>query len=310
MQLAINFIKQTFGDLSQVLIRFFADFTQQSRYSIILKLSLLFIFSFTDSEHALDIPLKILALYMIISNRLFLDKSLWLILMLFHLLILFLQWDYIDNHKYISIYWLLACYLSLYSSKPLEHLQFNAKVLIGTVFIVATFQKIIGGQYTDGSFLHFTFITDGRFEIPIGLWADLPMNLLPENQAAMDDLRSFPNIVQDIKLHTANSIKHLARFVSYWTLIVEFLIGFLFLYSIKSDRLRQFKDYVLMYFMLSTYSIVMVSGFNYLLILLGFSQTIEKQKSASTLYIIGLMIFEARQIPWLKYISYIVRAFQ
>ena len=280
------------------------EFINLKRHILILKLTLLFIVVFTRSDFYLHIPTKILATYMIFSDNLSAHKGLWGFLTFVHLLIIITQWQYIDNHKFLSVYWITTCFLSLFSKDILKTLQFNGRILIGLTFLFATFHKIAGGEYLNGKFFLFTFLTDSRFEWPVGLAAQLTMEKLPMNYHKLETLRSWPLDIKSITLFATPFIKSLAYFVSYWTIFIEGVIAIFFLTPTKYI-ISKYKDITLIIFILSTYLIVMVSGFYYLLFLLGFSQLDIKQSKSAYLYIFCLIVFEMRNIPFFEYLTYL-----
>lgn len=282
----------------------FADlFLDQDQHLLVLKISLILIFAFTRSLYLLNIPVQILALYMIIGPKLVTSKECWWGLFLSVLTITLLEWDFIDNHKYLKLYWVLTCLISLYYKNPIKLIKDNARLILGIIFLIAVFHKISWGQYLNGSFFHYTYLTDGRFEFPIGYLANLTIEKLPNNYSMMNKLQDFPELISSISLFSSSKIKQISLLTSWWVVIIEFLVGITFIFSNKINIFYKLKDILLVIFILSTYSIVMVSGFYYILVLLGFSQVEKHEKNRAYLYMVCLLLYELRRlpiIPWIK----------
>jgi len=276
-------------------------FLNQDRHCLILKLTLMFAFTLTRSEYYLHIPLQAFTLYMVLSDVLAKNKTAWIVNTAVHFLIIFSQWDYIDNHKWLSCYWMLACNLSLYVSNPLKMLRESARMLIGWLFFIATFHKFDWLQFHDGSFMHFTFLTDGRFEWTMGLTTGMTMDKLPANYRAEDFFSRLPLAFDYFNLNTNLGIRIWAFFSSWWVIFIEGIVGISFLFAKKSRFFNQIKDGSLIVFMITTYSIVMVSGFNFMLLLLGFANTRVNQKKICYWYMFCFCLFEFRKLPLLRW---------
>lgn len=248
---------------------------------------------------------------MLLDQRFTMSKRLWWVIIFGHALILISEWDFIDNHKYLSSYWMLACGLSLYfenTQEAKEMLAKNARWLIGLCFSFATFWKIIGGQFLDGSFLHYTFLTDGRFEFAVGYITNITRDILPANKMMVSHLQDYVLVQNGATLVSPSFVKSMALYVSWWTLLIEGLVGLSFLLP---DRffLGRRRDIFNLTFILSTYTFVPVAGFNYILVLLGLSQLTPQQKKMGGAYILALIISEAKRIPFLDYLFYIYSQF-
>jgi len=291
----------TIKKIPKVLEGYIDDFLHGPREILIYKLSLLFIVAFTKSDYGIHIPLRILALYMIFSDKLCQSKSLWGILALGNIAIIASQWDYIDNHKYLSCYWLTACYLSLYAEHRLKYLQNNARILVGLVFTLATFHKIIWGEYLDGSFFHFTYLVDQRFADFVTAIANFTPDVLQANNETIHMMRDFPLDYAQGTITSHANVRNIALFSSYWVILIEGSVGLSFLFALKSKFINKIKDWILLLFIFSTYGLVMVAGFNYMLVLLGISSTKLDARKTTIGYMLALMVFEMRNIPWSKY---------
>jgi hypothetical protein len=203
-------------------------------------------------------------------------RSLWIC---FFVSLLFLYSDKIfslDNHKWLFLYWVIGILLTFQLEKEevLEHLSKTACWLIIVSFTLALFWKFYGGEYLNYKLFEFNLAGgDPRFQDFIRLVAgysfeEAKMNsylakeyLLPEGIPA-----AYPSAFV-----VKPGLILWAKFLSYYTLLIELLIPTLFLLAIKFEKIRKYASYSLVIFIVTVYLIVPVSGFGALLAILGFS---------------------------------------
>ena len=282
---------------------FITYFLDVPKHVLVLKLALFFILAFTSSKWMIHIPLRILALYMLIDHRFSVNKILWAILLAGHLLIIGLEWDFIDNHKYLSLYWVMTCYFSLFEESDEQKIKFlvlNSRLIIGLVFFFSTAWKFIGGQFINGTFMHFTFLTDSRFENFVGFITNITRDILPQNYDLLRKMKEYPTINRTGRLLSPLFTNHLALFVSWWTIFIEGSIALFFLLP-TNKIISNLRHVSLMVFILTTYSFISVPGFNYLLVMLGLSQLNNNQRKWAITYIIVLIFSDAKKIPFFDY---------
>jgi len=282
------------------------DFLEGPREVLIYRFSLLLNVLYAKSDYAFHVPLKLLSIYMLFSNSLCRNKFFWGILALGNIIIVGTQWDYIDNHKYLLCYWVLICFFSRFAEDSLSNLQFNARLLIGIVFGLATFHKVAWGEYLDGSFLHFTFLSDGRFQGVVNYFTNLSFEDLNFNGDLLERVRQFPIDNPVVQLKSNGAVLSLAKSMSYWTIFIEGLIAVTFLIPFRNKLMEYSRDISLLVFMITTYGIVMVPGFNYILILMGIAQTPVASRKRIWAYLGALLFYELHLMPWEKYLVHLL----
>ena len=284
------------------------QFLEMPKEKLILRLSLVFILTFTKSDFYIHYPLAIMALYMLFVTGMTNNRFLWMIQSLGHFLLVALQWDYIDNHKYLSAYWIFTCWLSLYAIEPAKMLKRSANLLIGTIFLLAVGQKVFRGQWLDGSFMHYTYLTDSRFELFVGWLSGITIDILPQNYRLIWEALSEPYSFPGVALNSTPFIRQLAFASSLWTLFIEALVGIVFLLPEKV-KLYRYKHAIMFFFIASTYMVVNVAGFHYILILMGITSTEPQSKRANVGYLVLLILFELRKVPFGYYFQMILSNF-
>ncbi|MGH7803023.1 MAG: hypothetical protein ACREQJ_01640, partial [Candidatus Binatia bacterium] len=113
------------------------------------------------------------------------------------------SWYAIDNHKYLLNYWLLALALGLTLSEPRRAIAFNARVLIGLAFLLATIQKIAAPDFLNGDFLGVSMLVDRRFQ-PLGEWlGGLSPGAFDANFRGLQSLVRFDSQLTVVPLESA-----------------------------------------------------------------------------------------------------------
>jgi hypothetical protein len=278
------------------LIKIKEELLQTDRTELILRLSAIMFLLHGHTNWALDIPIRIMCSLMLISTGLLKSRLLWGCLFIIFFFTNAGQWYIIDNHKYLMTYWCLACCLAVFSEKSLKLLQINARWLIGLTFLFATLWKLFTLEYADGSFLHFTMLTDSRMKVPAMLGGTVSLDALDKNYELFSFFRHFPDPAKKAQLIGGATSGGFALGWSYLTLLVEGLLAVVFLFNIKF--FRKFRNYLLILFVLGTYYLLPVIGFGFLLTILGLSQLDVKERPALFFaYMITLALIQLTIVP-------------
>ena len=223
----------------------------------------------------------------------------WGLLTVFITLRLYISWPINDNHAYLLAYWCLAVTICLLTDDAKKHLAVNARYLIGFVFLFATIWKLIlSPDYIDGTFFKINMLVDPRFED----FSRLVGGLSGEK---------FQELHQYVKQHVDGQLigslyypeipgrfLTVALFLTYFTVIVEFLVAVAFLWPLNKG-LSKYRDYVLLFFCATVYSVATVEGFGWLLLAMGIVQVYQGRFRTRILYILvfALILFY-REVPW------------
>ena len=202
-----------------------------------------------------------------------------------------LDWPLPDNHAYLLFYWCLAVSIATVSRDAGRCLSFNGRMMIGLAFAFSVLWKVfLSGDFMDGRFFRITMLTDHRFEwfthMVGGLTAVEFENLKWFVSQHVDGQMPFSG--SEIPTQPARFIL-VSQTLTYWTVLVESAVALLFL--IPGERgLSRFRDFFLVLFCVTTYSVATVEGFGWLLIAMGVSQCGDGRKGARFLYIAAFFL--------------------
>ncbi|QDU69785.1 hypothetical protein [Engelhardtia mirabilis] len=199
----------------------------------------------------------------------------------------------IDNHKVLMVYWCLALSLSMKSRALLAH---HSRLLIGWCFLFAAYWKAVTPGFVDGSFLHFTMLTDTRFTGFAQIVAGIDAGVLDENRSALRSTVSGD--VASARLLDSRFAGPLALSMTLWTLVSEVLIAVTFLLSKWIRLARNLRHVVLAQFVCFTYPVATVVGFGWLLTIMGYAQT-GRMEGRSRIVFLGLFLaMQLFLVPW------------
>lgn len=220
---------------------------------------------------------------------------------------IYFNWESSDNHKYMFVYWCLTLCttFSLPRSQWSEGLARTSRLLLALCMILATAWKLAMPEYVDSRFFTFELLTDDRFANFTHWTTGVPTATLELNR----DLRSFITSnaaawTPTVQLGGAAQVAPLALFLTWWTVLIEGLIGLLFLLP-AGKWTNRVRNSLLILFAATTYSVAPVRGFGWMLMLLGLAQS--PHSPGSTLasdeakfrwgYLAGLLLIQAYMLP-------------
>ena len=218
------------------------------------------------------------------------NPYLWTGLALFLGTRLILSWPFSDNHAYLLFYWCRAVAICLYTADAKKYLTVNARYLIGLAFLFATIWKLIlSPDFSDGTFFSVNMLTDPRFEdftkLVVGL-SDGKYNELYQFVSQHVDGRLMGNIGTP---QIPEKLFLVSSFLTYYTLIIESLVAAAFLWPLNRG-LSKYRDYILLFFCITVYSVATVEGFGWLLLAMGSVQVYEHRYRTRVLYILVFII--------------------
>ncbi|NEP63766.1 MAG: hypothetical protein F6K31_43890, partial [Symploca sp. SIO2G7] len=229
---------------------------------------------------------KLLALTMLVYSPLVRQRWAWLAMGVFLAGNNLWHWSTLVNHEYLYTYWVLVCAIALWSRTPKQVLSWNARWLIGLCFLFATLWKLVGGEYLDGSFLHLTFLLDSRLTMGAVLFGGLDLATLAENRRIFETMQASAAVLEPQQLLTTSRMATTSLVLSYWTILIEGLVAASFLLTVFR-WLYQKRDWVLIGFVITTYTVIPVLGFGALLMVMGL---IQARSSVIARIYLGLLI--------------------
>lgn len=281
---------------------------------VALRMTALLLLLYGSSDLWLDIPLQVVTGAMLLSPWLLLRPAAWVVVCALFWGFNLTDWAWIDNHKYLMSYWVLVCLLCLRSPRPGAVLAHNARWLIGLAFAFAVLWKLLAGQYLDGSFLHYTFLADDRLSFAARWLGGLSPDQLAHNRFLETDLALNPQGGGSVPFETTDRMRMVALISSYWTLFIEGLVALAFLLPAAWGRVARWlsttRDLWLLVFLVTTYLLLPVLGFAYLLAIMGFCQCVpasaadgetpntRNQRRLRLGYLLLFAVLQISRLPW------------
>ncbi len=247
---------------------------------MILRMSLLLALLAAAPKGQVATAFHCLVLLALFFPKLGQHRDFWLALTSLQSFAIFYTWGSSDNHKYLIAYWFFTLYLALLSSKGnkdffKDFCASSARYLIAGAMLFAALAKIIHPEYVNGDFFRVTLLTDGRFQVFTSLLTDLDKSILEENYSTMKLMRN--SAISEMSLQGLKEVNFWALFLTWWTILIEVIIGLLFLWNKKPLWGHLF----LITFMITTYSVATVTGFSLILCCLAYahcqSQTLPRK---------------------------------
>lgn len=260
------------------LARLREDILGQPRQLLVLKLTCLFLLfrGYGDEPNLFPFNLSfaMLSMAMILSPTLLTQRALWGALALGLLYLIARHWHLTDNHQYLMMYWFLACALASGTDRTDELLCWNSRLLIGLAFGLATSWKLLAGEYWDGSFFHVVFLEGHELRGIGGFLGGLTARAAEENLRIVQYLNLFPPGPVGATLTTTSGVRLVSLLTSYFVVLLEAGVcaSFLCAAAGRYRRLAASGDYLLLIFIVSTFSFAQVTRFASLLTIMGFAQ--------------------------------------
>jgi hypothetical protein len=226
--------------------------------------------------------------------RLQVDPTFWLLTSLPLAAAAMLRWGQLDNHQYLFMYWCLVLYLAV-GTTPATRKSFiavNAQALIALCMGFSVLAKILSPSYLDGSFFKYTLLLDPRFSMVSEGLAGMTPEQLETNRSVATGLRIKhlePKADVGTQLETSPLLPVVASAMAWWTIGIEAIIALAF--ALPSGVLmRRFRNALLLIFLLTSYAVVPVQGFAWILMNLGIAQCGENERKTRFAYFAAFAI--------------------
>lgn len=237
----------------------------------------------------------------LIFRRWLLTPAFWYITAMLLGTTIYLNWESSDNHKYMFVYWCLAMCsaLSLPRGEQSETLARSSRLLIALCMILATAWKALTPQYMDDRFFTYELLADERFSHFTSWTTGVPLETLALNRDLRDLQINYPPVGEKIpvvELGGGERVALLACFLTWWTVLIEGLIGILYLLP-TSKRINTFRNVLLILFAVTTYSVAPVRGFGWMLMLLGLAQCNREERIYRWGFLGAMLLIQAYMLP-------------
>ena len=257
-------------------------------YNLALRLTLLDLILKPIGSWEIRVPVLITSILGLVIPGLLKNPVIWFLLTGFTLSRVIFDWPLSDNHAYLLFIWCFVIFISTLRKDKIL-LTKNAKLMIGLVFCFAFIWKaFLSPDFLDKRFFSVAMVEDPRFSE----FTQLTCNI---SEYELYDFRDYITQHVDGKLLNGNvvnfnlgCIDKISGFLTYYTLILELLVALFFLIP-KKLAISKYRDYFLILFCISIYSVATVEGFGWLLIAMGISQS-DNKKLPILLYILSFFI--------------------
>lgn len=208
-------------------------------------------------------------------------------------------WPVADNHYYLLAYWCLAVSLALIMEQSREALATSARWLLGFVFVFAVLWKaLLAPDYLDGRFFRVTLLTDERFAYTSQLLGGISAEELAENREYLRALPPGAELVDPPRLREPPALRRLAIVSTWGSLLLEGALALAFLLPWGRWTLHV-RHGLLLAFCAVTYAFAPVSGFGWLLAVMGLAQVGPERRGLRAGYlVVWFLILFYGDVPW------------
>lgn len=224
----------------------------------------------------------------------------WLALALAGTIATIVDWERIDNHKYLLDYWLwILAIVHLFADSPQQRrmIHLNARFFLCLIFLAASVQKLTSPSYRSGEMFEHYLYVDSRFTA-FGKLAGIDPAVAEAVKKRMMFLRSPFAEVRDnvLGIPASQRAREMALVMTWWDVSLQFLIGILLFFGQRrTDRIAHV---LLLFFIFTTYLPAPVYGFGWILAIMGFTLAKEKFPALAAVYILGFLAILIYQVPW------------
>jgi hypothetical protein len=192
-------------------------------------------------------------------------------------------WSEADNHQWLMMYWCIALGAAFAGGDLRRRMATAARRLVGLCFLFAVLWKVMTPDFLDGTFWQVALVGDRRFEVVARLVGGLAEGELAALRRTVE--QAAAGTAPPVVMATAvpGALATLGRVISVWTLAIEGLIAASFL-ARAGTRLSRLRNAALLVFLASTYPIAPVTGFGWLLTVMGMAQTAPAERRGRLAY--------------------------
>ena len=251
------------------------------------------IVSFAESLY-IAVPVTALTLFAVVYRAVLTSPRYWFVVAVLVNVWNVLHWYGTDNHRYLIGYWCVAIFAALIAGQP-DALRTSARLLVGLTFAFALLWKIVSPDYLDARFMHFSLLTDPRFQGVAATFGDLDHEIRHFNELAYTALTSYDGDLEAVGLRTTGAAETTARVLTWWGVTIEGLVALTFLWPGRR-RLARYRDLLLVVFIASTYVIAPVVSFGLILAVMGLTQRERPQGAATVGYVAVLLLMPVYQL--------------
>jgi len=268
-----------------------------ARLDLYAIMTLLLLLLYPSDFWYVRIPITVLCVSAFVFRQLRLDPKFWFVAAMIVMAGNYQNWFLVDNHKYLLGYWCLALFCCFQTDDPKKSLAAIARWLIGLSFLFAVFCKVASSDYIGGTFFHYSILLDDRFRSLSESLGGMTPEMSNANRMAYRALLNFDSRIEAVSLLYPKGTTYLAVIFTWWTLFIEAFVAVGFLWPL-GKLISKWRDFILLAFILSTYSVAPVLGFGWTLIIMGLAQCEDRFKYIPQLYMIAFIILQVYNLPF------------
>lgn len=283
-----------------------ATIRQMDTVDLCSSLTLILLLFYGADFWYMNIPLRILCFSALVVPPLRNNALFWALILMALVPGNVRNWITIDNHKYLINYWCLVLFLvhCVPSEKRSQVMATNARALLILCFGFAALQKILSEDYLDGRFFQFELLFDERFETFAWLFAGVDRAVLQEFRILKAEMvYGFETGIDLAKVDLIESsrLMGVAYFLTWWTFLIEGFIAATLVWRNPNRILRLVQNFLLIVFILSTYSVALVEGFAWTVIIMAIAQLPRGLERFRIAYLfLALVFLQLCEAPWMK----------
>ena len=247
---------------------------------------------------------RICLLMFIVHPRSIRRAEFWLALALAGTISTILDWERVDNHKYLLDYWLWVLSIVHLFDQPERQqriIRFNARFFLCLIFLAASAQKLSSRSYRSGEMFEHYLYVDQRFG-GFGKLIGIDPSVSDAVKKQLMFLRSPFAEVEGNEIHIAGSdrARAAALVMTWWDLSLQLAIGALLLF--RQRRTDEIAHVLLLFFIFTTYLPAPVFGFGWILAIMGFTLAQDKFPRIAAIYMACFLAILLYQVPWREWV--------
>ncbi|MGF1477409.1 MAG: hypothetical protein ACFB6S_17840 [Geminicoccaceae bacterium] len=279
-------------------VRFMLRHYQELELPKLVALSSYVLFVLHGFDHDLvQIAAGLSLLAFVLDRQLILCWWFWAPIALTSSFALWQTWENTGNHMYLITYWTWVMTAALVLPHQAGHvITVNARFLVVFIFLVAVFQKIMSSTYLSGEAFEMQLLHANRFRDFSAIFG-IPGETLALARDQIDFLRSpaFDVEGNQVLIPSDDHVKRLAFWLTWYDLVVQFLIGAAFL--VRRRAFDIIGHAALLGFIVTTYFWVQITAFGWLITLLGLTLARQNMRGLDVVYMGCLALLVVFQVP-------------
>jgi hypothetical protein len=279
--------------LDRTLVEVRSSLAAWSQHGITLRLTLVLLILHGATSPFAAAVIRLVALIMLVLPQVAERASfLWWVLAAILAISNIQQFELIDNHQYLITYWIFACATTLSSW---QRLQINASALIAIVFGFAVLWKIASFDFLSGEFFSLTLLIDGRTQPIAGLFSSGGVEEVRVIGRAFRELLTYGGPDSALNIHLDSAIVAVGRGLSWGGFMLESAVACL---HVVRRGTYVSRHAALLTFIAATYPILPVTGFGFVLAIMGFATVNENDRRLKYIYLSAICVLQATVVPW------------